>query len=195
MATFSGVPASADALLAPFFGGEAQDVWHACRQSWREVMSLAREGRTPAWLALGSALEIIERSLAEELNQRDALGSPELVKRYLQTYLADRAYEAFVVMYLDAQNRLIVTDVAFRGTVTETSVYPREIVRRAVTLNAVGVILSHNHPSSGKPAQSRADERLTDALKSALALIGVRVLDHIIVSGCETLSFSERGLL
>ena len=147
MATFSGVPASADALLTPFFGVEAPDVWQACRQSWREVLSLAREGRTPAWLALGSALEIIERSLAEELSERDVLGSPELVKRYLQTYLADRAYEAFVVMYLDAQNRLIVTDIAFRGTVTATAIYPREIARRAISINAVSILCAHNHPS------------------------------------------------
>ena len=194
MATFSGVPASADALLAPFFGVEAPDVWQACRQSWREVLSLAREGRTPAWLALGSALEIIERSLAEELAQRDALDAPALVKRYLQTYLADRPYEAFVVMYLDAQNRLIVTDVAFRGTVTATAIYPREIARRALSTDAVGILMAHNHPS-GIAAQSPADERLTNALKSALALIDVRVLDHIIVAGRETLSFAESGLL
>lgn len=194
MATFSGVPASADALLAPFFGVEAPDVWHACRQSWREVLSLAREGRTPAWLALGSALEIIERSLAEELSERDALGSPELVKRYLQTYLADRAYEAFVVMYLDAHNRLIVTDVAFRGTVTQTSVHPREIVRRALGVHATAVCLAHNHPS-GIEMPSRADETLTAALKNALALFDVRVLDHIIVAGRKTMSFAESGLL
>lgn len=103
-------------------------------------------------------------------------------------------YEVFVVMFLDAQNRLIAAEEMFRGTLTQTSVYPREIVKRAIEHNAASVIFAHNHPS-GNTTPSRADEQLTYTLKSALQLIDIRVLDHVIVSGNQSLSFAEHGLI
>ena len=122
------------------------------------------------------------------------LDSPCNVKHYLTLHLAGRLREAFGVLYLDGRGRLIAFEVPFEGTLMHTSVHPREIVRRALELNAASVILAHNHPS-GAPAPSRADKLLTQGLQVALQLIDVCVLDHVIVAGRETLSFAERGLL
>jgi DNA repair protein RadC len=108
--------------------------------------------------------------------------------------LADRRHEVFVVMFLDAQNRVIATEEMFRGTLTQTSVYPREVVVEALQRNAASVILCHNHPS-GVAEPSRADEALTQTLRQALALVDIRVLDHVILSGATALSFAERGLM
>lgn len=120
--------------------------------------------------------------------------SPQVLKDYLQiqTGLNDR--EVFGVVYLDAQHRLIEYIHEFQGTLTQTSVYPREIVRRALALNVAAVVLVHNHPS-GNLEPSRADELLTGTLKSALNLVDVRVLDHFIVAPTGCLSFAERGLI
>jgi len=116
------------------------------------------------------------------------------VKSYLRLRLQDLSREVFVVIFLDAQNQVQAVDELFAGTLTQTSVYPREVVKRALTHNSAAVILAHNHPS-GVAEPSQADEALTRALRQALALIDVRVLDHIIVGRGAALSFAERGLL
>src|SRR5205085_10937363 len=116
------------------------------------------------------------------------------VKRYLQLQLAHRTHEVFAVLFLDAQNRLVEMKELFHGTLTQTSVYPREVVKQALALHAASVVLAHNHPS-GTVQPSRADEALTQTLKSALALVDVRVLDHVIVAPGDALSMAEKGLL
>jgi DNA repair protein RadC len=132
--------------------------------------------------------------LACEVRHTDALASPEAVKDYLRLKLAPKDHEVFAVMFLDAQHRVIEYDEMFRGTLTQTSVYPREVVKAALTHNAAAVILAHNHPS-GSTTPSRADELLTQTLKAALALVDVRVLDHMVVTNGEVLSMAERGLM
>jgi DNA repair protein RadC len=122
------------------------------------------------------------------------LSSPVAVRDYLRLTLQHRPVEVFMGLFLDAQNRVIAAEELFSGTLTQTSVYPREIVRRALVLNAASVIFAHNHPS-GVAEPSRADEMLTQALKQALATVDVRVLDHFIVGSGSALSFAERGLL
>lgn len=132
--------------------------------------------------------------LAYEVREADALASPDAVRDYLRLLLADRPHEVFTVMFLDTQNRVIDTLEMFRGTLTQTSVYPREVVVEALARHAASVVLAHNHPS-GAPEPSRADESLTQVLKSALSLVDVRVLDHFIVTREGVVSFAERGLL
>lgn len=124
----------------------------------------------------------------------DVLSSPKQVRDYLSLLLGSEVREVFTVIFLDAQNRVLEIDPLFYGTLTQTSVYPREVVKLALHHNAASVIFAHNHPS-GVAQQSRADELLTGVLKQALALVDVRVLDHFIVAGKDTLSFAERGLL
>jgi DNA repair protein RadC len=139
-------------------------------------------------------MELAKRAAAQQLRQRDAFGSPDAVKNYLQLHLARKPCEEFAVLFLDAQNRLMEMQVMFRGTLTQTSVYPREIVAAALDIGAAAVVLAHNHPS-GTVQPSRADEALTQTLKAALALVDVRVLDHIIVAPGQALSMAERGVL
>jgi DNA repair protein RadC len=141
-----------------------------------------------------AARELVKRWLAEELRSGSTLTSPAAVRDYLKLILANREYEIFVCLWLDAQHRVIKTEEAFRGTLTQTSVYPREIVKAALAVNAAAVIFAHNHPS-GVAQPSQADEYLTRNLKDALALVDVKVLDHFIVAGANTVSFAERGLL
>ncbi|MEJ8826431.1 DNA repair protein RadC [Variovorax humicola] len=143
---------------------------------------------------LSAVLELARRALAEQLKERAVFDSPDAVKRYLQLHLASRTHEVFAVLFLDAQHRLIALEELFRGTLTQTSVYPREVVMRALHHHAAAVVLAHNHPS-GCAEPSRADEMLTQALKAALALIDVRVLDHVIVGKGGALSMAERGLV
>ncbi|MBL8398063.1 MAG: DNA repair protein RadC [Candidatus Accumulibacter sp.] len=144
---------------------------------------------------LQAVLEMSRRSLAEDLQQRSAFSSPETVRDYLRLHLAGLAHEVFFALWLDAQHRLLAAEELFRGTLTQTSVYPREVVKRALAHNAAAVVLAHNHPS-GVAEPSRADESLTHELKQVLALVDVRVLDHFIVAGqSPPLSFAERGLL
>lgn len=131
--------------------------------------------------------------MLRELKTNPIFSSPELVKDYMRLHYAGCEREEFTVIYLDAQHRLIECKTEFVGTLTQTSVYPREIIKRAVLLNAAAVILAHNHPS-GNNTPSRADEMLTDTLKSTLALIDCRVLDHLII-GHSVLSFAEKGLI
>ena len=132
--------------------------------------------------------------LACEIQQTDALRSPNAVKDYLRLKLGDRPHEVFAVVFMDSQNRVIACEELFRGTLTQTSVYPREVVLEALKRNAASVIMCHNHPS-GSVQHSKADEALTQMLKSALALMDVRVLDHMIVTRGEVLSFAEEGLI
>lgn len=152
-------------------------------------------GLGPAKYAqLQAVLELARRALSEQLQTGVALNSPQAVKHYLQLLLAAKPYEAFAVMFLDVKNRLIATEELFRGTLTHTSVYPREVVKAALAHNAASVILCHNHPS-GSPEPSAADQSLTQALKQALAMVDVRVLDHFIVAGTAVHSFAEQGQL
>src|SRR6266436_6648644 len=153
------------------------------------------KGLGPAKRAqFAAAIELARRSLQEKLKQSVALTSPGAVRDYLRLRLASRKEEAFVCIWLDAQHRAIDIEEPFRGTLTQTSVYPREIVKAALRINAAAVIFAHNHPS-GVAQPSQADELLTRNLKEALSLVDVKVLDHFIVAGTSCLSFAERGLL
>jgi DNA repair protein RadC len=143
---------------------------------------------------LQAVIEMARRALREKLSTGNALNSPSAVRDYLRLKMQSLPHEVFVAMFLDAQNRVIETEELFRGTLTQTSVYPREVVKRALHHNAGALILAHNHPS-GVAEPSHADETLTQALKQALALVDIRVLDHFIVAGSSVLSFAERGLL
>jgi len=149
---------------------------------------------TSKYVQLQAIFEMSRRALNEQLQQRDVFKSPQQVRAYLVLKLGILTREVFTVLFLDTQNQLVATEEMFTGTLTQTSVYPREVVKRALHHNAASVIFAHNHPS-GIAQQSQADELLTKQLKQALALIDVRVLDHFIVAGNNTLSFSERGLL
>jgi DNA repair protein RadC len=141
-----------------------------------------------------AAIELARRSIEEKLQSVAALKSPEAVRDYLRLALGGKLHEVFVCIWLDAQHRVISFEEPFRGTLTQTSVYPREIVKAALAANAAAVIFAHNHPS-GTAQPSQADELLTRNLKEALALVDVKVLDHFIVAGNQALSFAERGLL
>jgi len=143
---------------------------------------------------LASVVELARRSLAEEAATRDALASPQAVRDYLRLSLGGRPYEVFVGLFLDSHNRVLASEELFRGTLAQTSVYPREVVKAALARNAAAMIFAHNHPS-GIAEPSRADELLTQALKQALALVDIRTLDHFVVAGGQLTSFSERGLL
>jgi len=143
---------------------------------------------------LAAILEIARRCLAEALEAGPALGAPAAVRDYLRLSLGSRPHEVFVALFLDAQHRVLCIEELFRGTLTQTSVYPREVVKAALSANAAAVIFAHNHPS-GVAQPSSADELLTRRLKDALALVEVRVLDHFVVAADHTLSFAERGLI
>lgn len=140
------------------------------------------------------ARELVQRWLGEGLVRESVLTSPAAVRDYLRIHFAHQEFESFVAMFLDAQNRLICCEELFRGTLTSTSVYPREVVKAALRHNAAAVIISHNHPS-GVPEPSVQDQSLTRTLTNALALVDVKVLDHFIIAGTSTMSFAERGLL
>jgi DNA repair protein RadC len=143
---------------------------------------------------LQAVLELARRALREEVKRETLLNSPQRVRDYLRLTLSHLPHEVFVALFLDAQNRLVAQEELFRGTLTQTSVYPREIVKQALRHNAGAIIFAHNHPS-GVAEPSRADELLTRTLKSALDLVDVRVLDHIVVAGSASVSFAERGLI
>lgn len=146
------------------------------------------------YVQLQAIFEMSRRALTEQLQQKDVFESPKQVHDYLVLKLGNLNKEVFLVLFLDAQNRLQASEQMFSGTLMETSVYPREVVKRAMHHNAAGVIFAHNHPS-GVAKQSQADELITKQLKQALALVDVKVLDHFIVAGNHTMSFVERGLL
>lgn len=153
------------------------------------------KGLGPAKAAqLAAVMEVARRCLKEGLRSASALTSPGAVRDYLRLAIAQREHEVFVCLWLDAQHRVLASEEMFRGTLTQTSVYPREIVKAGLKANAAAVIFAHNHPS-GVAQPSQADELLTRNLKEALSLVDIKVLDHFIVAGRQTLSFAERGLL
>ncbi|MFY9183519.1 MAG: DNA repair protein RadC [Limnohabitans sp.] len=153
------------------------------------------KGLGPAKQAeLLAVFEMARRALSQRLKERQAFHTPGAVKQYLQLQLAHKNHEVFAVLFLDNQNRMLAMEELFRGTLSQTSVYPREVVMRALHHQAAAVVLSHNHPS-GSVQPSRADEHLTQTLKASLALVDVRVLDHIIVGQGQALSMAEQGLM
>ena len=147
---------------------------------------------TAHYAQVQAVAEIARRALEEDVRRETLLDAPDKVRQYLRLWIGHLPHEVFVALYLDAQNRLLVAEELFRGTLMQTSVYPREIVKLALRHNAAALIFAHNHPS-GVAEPSRADELLTASLKQALALVDVRVLDHLIVAGNATVSFAERG--
>ena len=163
---------------------------HASADDLKRVKGLGPAKRAE----LVAVLELARRALAQQLKARPVFSDPQAVRDYLQLHLAAKGHEVFAVLFLDVQNRLLAMDELFRGTLTQTSVYPREVVLRALHHQACAVVLAHNHPS-GSVQPSRADEALTHTLKTTLALVDVRVLDHIIVAPGEALSMAEKGLL
>jgi DNA repair protein RadC len=153
------------------------------------------KGLGPAKRAeLLAVMEMARRALAQQMQTSPVFDSPARVKDYLALHLAGRTQEVFSVLFLDAQHRLLKLEDLFFGTLTQTSVYPREVVKRALALNAGAVVLAHNHPS-GLAEPSRADEYLTQTLMSALKLVDVRVLDHLVVGQGQVVSMAERGLI
>jgi DNA repair protein RadC len=184
----TGVLQLAEQMLASF-GGLA-GLLHAEPDALQRIKGLGPAKRAE----MAAVLELARRSIATELAARPVFDSPAKVKEYLHLQLGGRAHEVFAVLFLDAQSRLLRLEEMFRGTLAQTSVYPREVLKRALELGAAAVILAHNHPS-GAAEPSRADEFLTQTLKSALALVDVRVLDHLVVGRAAVIAFAERGLL
>jgi DNA repair protein RadC len=159
----------------------------------RELLGVKGLGEAKA-AQFAAAMELARRAMREELTPRAGLTSPGAVRDYLRVALGHRQHEVFVCIWLDAQHQVVGVEEAFRGTLTQTSVYPREIVKKALARNAAAVIFAHNHPS-GVAQPSQADELLTRSLREALDLVEVKVLDHFIVAGNQAISFAERGLL
>ena len=171
------------------FGGIA-GLLHTSAEELKRIKGLGPAKRAE----LVAVLELARRALAQQLQDKPLFETPQAVRDYLQLQLGSRPHEIFAVLFLDSQHRLIALEELFRGTLTQTSVYPREVVQRALAHNAASVVLAHNHPS-GAAQPSRADEALTQTLKAALALIDVRVLDHFIVTSTQAVSMAELGLL
>ena len=171
------------------FGGMA-GLLHTSHESLKCIKGLGPAKRAE----IVAVLELARRALAAELKQKTLFDTPQAVRDYLQLQLGSRPHEIFAVLFLDSQHRLIGLEEMFRGTLTQTSVYPREVVIRALAHHAASVVLAHNHPS-GSAQPSRADEMLTQTLKTALALVDVRVLDHFVVTASQAVSMAELGLL
>lgn len=172
------------------FGG-LSGLLHTGADDLKSVKGMGGSAKRSELIAV---LELARRAMGEKLKERTVFDSPDAVKQYLQLHIGSRPHEVFVVVFLDVQHRLIVLEEMFRGTLTQTSVYPREVVTRAIHHQAAAVLLAHNHPS-GSIEPSRADESLTQTLRAALALVDVRVLDHVIVSPGQSFSMAEKGLL
>jgi DNA repair protein RadC len=181
----------AEELLSPKtgFGGMA-GLLHTSAEDLRRIKGLGPAKRAE----IVAVLELARRALAQQLQDKPLFTTPQAVRDYLQLRLGSRPHEIFAVLFLDSQHRLIALEELFRGTLTQTSVYPREVVLRALAHQAGSVVLAHNHPS-GAAQPSRADEALTQTLKAALALVDVRVLDHFIVTSTQAVSMAELGLL
>jgi len=143
---------------------------------------------------LSVARELLLRDLREQMHRGPVMTSPQMLRDWLRLYCAGLEHEVFLVLYLDANHRLIEPQELFRGTLTQTSVYPRELVKGALARNAAALAVAHNHPS-GQAEPSRADEFLTQTLKSTLSLVDVRIIDHFVVAGDQVVSFAERGLI
>ena len=180
----------AEELLALPGGGGLAGLLAATHQDLGTIKGLGPAKRAE----LLAVLELARRTLAAEMARRPVFDSPQAVRDFLRLELAELGHEVFAVLFLDAQHRLIRFEPMFRGTLTQTSVYPREVLKRALALDAAAVILAHNHPS-GVAEPSKADEFLTQSLKTALQMIDVRVLDHFVVGRGPVVSFAERGLL
>jgi DNA repair protein RadC len=176
--------------LVDTFGGLA-GLLHTDARALGRIKGLGGPAKRSQLVAV---LELARRAMAEQLRARPVLDTPEALAHYLQLHLAHRGHEVFAVLFLDAQHRLIALEEMFRGTLAETSVYPREVVVRALDLQAAAVVLAHNHPT-GLVRPSRADEALTRGLRAALALVDVRVLDHVIVGPGQSLSMAQQGLM
>ena len=159
-----------------------------------QMKSFRGLGGTAKRAELGAVLELARRAMGEQLQAREAMTQPALVQSYVQLHLGQREHEVFGVLFLDAQHRLIQFLEMFRGTLTQTSVYPREVVQHALRCGASAVVLAHNHPS-GQVQPSRADQLLTQTLRDALAMVDVRVLDHVIVGPGQSLSMAQQGWL
>jgi DNA repair protein RadC len=203
-----GASALSDAeLVALFLDGRDADAVGRARRLIARFGRLSRllsapaaeieapgEARAARHVRIGAVMELARRALAEEMKARDSLASPAAVRAYLRLRMQDLGHECFYGVFLDAQNRVIAAEELFRGTLTQTSVYPREVVKHALRHNAAAMILAHNHPS-GVAEPSLQDQALTRTLAEALALIDVKVLDHFIVAPGAAMSFAERGLL
>lgn len=176
--------------LLDTFGGLA-GLLHASADDIKKIKGL---GGTAKRAQLVAVMELARRTLVQQLQERSAMTSAREVKHYLQMQLGANAHEVFAALFLDSQNRLIAFEELFRGTLSQTSVYPREVVLRALHHGAAAVILAHNHPS-GNTTPSRADTTLTTTLAAALDLLDIRVLDHVIVARDKALSMAEEGLL
>ena len=183
-----GVLQLAESLLRRFDG--LAGLLHADVNALKDVKGLGPAKRAE----VAAVLEIARRVLAQQLTERPLLDAPQRVKDFVALQLRPLEHEVFAVLFLDTHLRLLKYEVMFTGTLTHTSVHPREIVKRAMTLNAAAVLLAHNHPS-GAAEPSRADELLTQGLRTALQLVDVRVVDHLIVGSASVLSFAERGLI
>ncbi|MEK8045286.1 RadC family protein [Ideonella margarita] len=183
-----GVLALADELLTRFHGYAG--LLHRQADDFRQIKGLGPAKRAE----LAAVIEMARRALAQQLERGPVFDSPARVKEFVALRLGGQQREVFGVIYLDSQHRMLEWCELFHGTLTQTSVYPREVVRQAMALNAGAVILAHNHPS-GLAEPSRADEHLTQALKGALAMVDVRVLDHLVVGAGCVVSLAERGLM
>ena len=175
--------------LVDTFGGIG-GLLHTSADALKKIKGLGPAKRAE----IVAVLELARRALTSQLQEKTMFSNPQAIRDYLQLQLGGRDHEIFAVLFLDTSHRLIVLEEMFRGTLTQTSVYPREVVVRALALNAANVVLAHNHPS-GIAQPSRADESITQTLKAALALVDVRVLDHFIVTANEAVSMSELGLM
>lgn len=184
-----GVLAMAQALLQRF--GGLPGLMQATLAELKTVKGLGGDAKRAE---LAAVLEIARRSMAQRLAERPVFESPAAVKDYVRLQLGGLPHEVFALMFLDARHHLIGLEEMFRGTLSQATVYPREVVKRALAVNAAAVVLVHNHPS-GLAEPSRADELLTQNLCSALRLVDVRVLDHLVVARDHVVSFAERGLL
>lgn len=171
------------------FGG-INGLLHTGADALRQIKGLGPAKRAE----VVAVLELSRRALAQRLEQKTLFDSPQAVRDYLQLQIGNKPHEVFAVLFLDSQNRLIALEEMFRGTLAQASVYPREIVLRALHQNAAAVVLAHNHPS-GVAEPSHADVNLTRSLKAALALVDVRVLDHFIVTRDGATSMAEQGLV
>ncbi|EOX3360932.1 RadC family protein [Vibrio cholerae] len=180
------VLALADLLLRDF--GSLRALFCASKEQFCRHKGLGEA----KFVQLQAVLEMTQRYLAETLKRGDALTSPQQTKLYLSSVLRDRQREAFYILFLDNQHRVIRDEILFEGTIDAASVYPREVVKRALHHNAAAVIFAHNHPS-GVAEPSQADRRITDRLRDALGLVEIRVLDHFVVGDGEVVSFAERG--
>jgi len=180
--------------LRPFFGAEADALYEAHGRSLQKLTYFAKQSTLPSCHRLITGLALAQELLVEELTARSVFNSPKAVADFLKLHFAGQPHESFAILYLDAQHALIAFEEMFRGTLTQTSVYPREVLKQALHHDAAALILAHNHPS-GSTDPSRADEVLTQTLRTALSMVDVRVVDHLIIAGGRSLSMAERGLM